>query len=71
MPPSAPDVCAPYDATEWAAASAVSSEWSGGAAWNVDGQRVPIVYSTPQTDRGWDYLITCGSAGVVRFLRVV
>lgn len=70
-PPSAPLACAPYDTTEWAAASAVSSEWSGGAAWNVDGQRVPIVYSTPQTDRGWDYLVTCGSAGAVRFLRVV
>jgi hypothetical protein len=71
VPPSAPEACAPYDTTEWAAPSAVSSEWSEGAAWNVDGQRVPIVYSTPQTDRGWDYLITCGSAGVVRFLRVV
>jgi hypothetical protein len=71
VPPSAPTTCAPYDTTEWAAASALSSEWSDGAAWTVDGQRVPIVYSTPQTDRGWDYLITCGSAGAVRFVRVV
>jgi hypothetical protein len=37
----------------------------------VDGQRIPIVYSTPQTDRGWDYLVTCGGAVDVRFVRVV
>ena len=71
MPPIAPQVCSPYDTTEWAAASASSTEWSGGAAWTVDGQRVPIVYSTPQTDWGWDYLITCGSGGTVRFERVI
>lgn len=71
VPPPVPQACAPYDATEWAAASATSTEWSGGAAWTVDGQRVPIVYSTPQTDRGWDYLVTCGGAVDLRFLRVV
>jgi hypothetical protein len=71
VPPAAAEACTPYDTTEWAAASAESSEWSGGAAWTVDGQRVPIVYSTPQTDQGWDYLVTCGGAGAVRFVRVV
>lgn len=71
VPPAAPQACTPFESIEWAAASAVSSEWSSGAAWTVDGQRVPIVYSTPQTDRGWDYLVTCGGAVDLRFLRVV
>jgi hypothetical protein len=71
VPPSTPPVCTPFETTEWAAASAASSEWSDGAAWTVDGQRIPIVYSTPQTDRGWDYLVACGNPAAVRFVRLV
>src|SRR5487761_449084 len=70
-PPSQPVSCAPYNATEWAASSAAKGGGQVGGVWTVDGQRVPIVYSTPQTDWGWVYTVTCGGGGIVRFMRVV
>jgi hypothetical protein len=71
VPPTVPQACTPYSTTEWAAASGESSEWSGGAVWTVDGQRIPIVYSTPQTDWGWLYKVSCAALDAVRFVRVV
>ena len=71
VPPTVPQACTPYSTTEWAAASGESSEWSGGAVWTVDGQRIPIVYSTPQTDWGWLYTVSCAALDAVRFVRVV
>ena len=71
VPPAVPQACTPYSSTEWAAASGESSEWSGGAVWTVDGQRIPIVYSTPQTDWGWLYTVSCAALDAVRFVRVV
>ena len=32
---------------------------------------MPVVYSTPQTDWGWVYEVSCGDPGVVRFLHLI
>jgi len=70
-PPSAPAACSPYETTEWAPASAGSSGGVVGEVYTLEDQRVPIVVSTPITDWGWVFSVTCGSPGAVRFLSVV
>lgn len=70
-PPTVQASCAPYIATEWAAAAGVDSGKIGGAVWTVDGQRIPVIYSTPLTDWGWRYAVTCGTPGVTRFVGLV
>lgn len=70
-PPSAPVACSPYETTEWAPATAASSGGAVGEVWTAEDQRVPIVISTPLTDWGWIFTVTCGAPGAVRFVRVV
>ena len=70
-PPTAPAACTPYLTSEWAPASGSSSGGAIGEVWTVEGQRVPIVVSTPQTDWGWVFTVTCGSPGAVRFTSVI
>jgi len=67
--PTAPPACIPYETTVWAAA--VNGPTAvGGAFWTEEGQRVPVVYSTPLMDRGWNWEVSCGSPGTIRFLGI-
>ena len=70
-PPAAPATCSPYETSEWAPAIGSGSGGAIGEVWTVEGQRVPIVVSTPQTDWGWVFTVTCGSPGAVRFTSVI
>jgi len=69
--PTIPPACTPYDFTEWALAEGTTGGGAGGGTWTVEGQRIPIVYSTPITDWGWVYTIDCGSSASLRFTRLV
>lgn len=70
-PPTIQAACTPYSTTEWAAAAGQGADGLGGAVWTPDGQRIPVVYSTPVTDWGWQYSVTCGTPGAVRFVQLV
>lgn len=69
-PPSAPAACSPYETTEWAPASANGTGGPVGVLWTIDDDRVPLVLSTPQTDWGWVFAVTCGSPGMVQFVKL-
>lgn len=69
--PVAALACAPYTTTEWAKAYTTGGGGPNGSIGVVDGQRIPVIYSTPRTDWGWVFAVSCGTPGVVRFTGIV
>lgn len=59
--------CVPRLATQWATGTSNSGWSTQGGFWTLAGQRVPILYSTPLEDFGWNWQVLCGSPGTVRF----
>ena len=68
--PTVAQACAPYLTTEWAVPSVDMMGGPNGGLWTLGGQRIPLVSSTPLTDWGWVYTVSCGVGGGVRFTRV-
>ncbi len=65
--PVAAPACTPYTVTQWATGTSQDGWTWAGSFWTLAGQRVPILYSTPLQDSGWNWTISCGSPGVVRY----
>ncbi len=68
--PVAVPTCTPYSVTQWATGTSKDGWAWNGSFWTQAGQRVPIVYSTPIQDNGWDWSVSCGNPGVIRFTGV-
>ena len=68
--PVAVPTCTPYSVTQWATGTSKDGWTWDGSFWTQAGQRVPILYSTPIQDNGWDWSVSCGSPGVIRYAGV-
>jgi len=68
--PSTQPPCMPYETIVWAAPSGQPGDGVSGTLWAL-GQRLPILYSTPQTDFGWEFTVTCGDPGTIQYQTIV
>nr|MDA8333026.1 hypothetical protein [Candidatus Dormibacteraeota bacterium] len=61
--PVAVPTCTPHSVTQWATGTSKDGWTWDGSFWTQAGQRVPILYSTPIQDNGWDWSVSCGNPG--------
>lgn len=59
--------CAPHYVTEWAQGETAGKGGPDGAIGEIDGQRIPVIFSAPLMDWGWVFLETCGPPAAIRF----
>ncbi len=68
--PGQSNLCTPSFVTVWASGiSNADWEWNG-SVWSQEGQRIPLVYSTPTMDRGWVWKKVCTSTGSWVFIGI-